>query len=407
MFKISTLNKISPVGLKRLNSNYEVVSAEVAGSSDGILVRSQDMLTMEFEKNVKCIARAGAGVNNIPLDRCAEEGIVVFNTPGANANAVKELVLGGLFLAARNIPEALLWANALVPQVKEDGSSFDVAKQVEKGKSQFAGTEILGKTISVIGFGAIGRKIAKSCYDLGMSVVAYDPFYSEKEGDSNYKICETIEEALALGDYVTLHLPANDSTKKMFNEKLLSNLKEGAVLLNFSRDKLMNFDDLFVALKNGKISKYVTDFPTDDFSLGNEKNAELLKELKGKYILLPHLGASTEEAEDNCAMMAADETVNFLENGNIINSVNFPRLDMGVKGENARLELITKGIENPLMDLMDLMQEKSLPVQKTMTARREDGICYTLFEILKADGAAVPTEEMFADLDYVIKARVL
>lgn len=356
MYKIATLNKISPVGLKQLPGGYILV--ENASEADGILVRSQDMHEMELGDKLKAIARAGAGVNNIPLDKCAERGIVVFNTPGANANAVKELVLCGLLLAARNVPSALSWAAGL----KED-----VSKTVEKGKSQFAGSEILGKTLGVVGLGAIGRKVAASAKALGMEIVGYDPYYvSGGEGISVYSdLCEM----LSLCDYVTLHLPANDSTKGMMNAELFDAMKDGTVLLNFSRDKLVNELDLAAAMESGKVAKYVTDFPNDNM-VGREN-----------VILLPHLGASTAEAEDNCAVMAVDEIRSYFENGNIINSVNFPRLDMGELESGIRVAVMIKDVADPALSVMEMLSAAKIKYSRVMASRREDGISYVLAEI--------------------------
>ena len=322
MYQIATLNKISKVGMNELTAEYIVT--ENIEKADGILVRSADMLEMEFSDNLMAIARAGAGVNNIPLDRCAEKGIVVFNTPGANANAVKELTIAGLFLAARNIPSALDWAKGLTD---------DVSKTVEKGKSQFAGTEITGKMLGVVGLGAIGLKVAAAAQALGMKVCGYDPYFS---GEADFAVYTDLKEMLPACDYVTIHVPANDATKGMFNKELFAAMKDGAVLLNFSRDKLVKDVDLLVAIETGKISQYVTDFPNDN-----------LVDCKG-VVLLPHLGASTEEAEDNCAVMAVKEIRDYFENGNIINSVNFPKADMGPIGENVRIALLTCDIENPV-----------------------------------------------------------
>ena len=356
MYKIATLNKISPVGLKQLPGGYILV--ENASEADGILVRSQDMHEMELGDKLKAIARAGAGVNNIPLDKCAERGIVVFNTPGANANAVKELVLCGLLLAARNVPSALSWAAGL----KED-----VSKTVEKGKSQFAGSEILGKTLGVVGLGAIGRKVAASAKALGMEIVGYDPYYvSGGEGISVYS---DLGEMLSLCDYVTLHLPANDSTKGMMNAELFDAMKDGTVLLNFSRDKLVNELDLAAAMESGKVAKYVTDFPNDNM-VGREN-----------VILLPHLGASTAEAEDNCAVMAVDEIRSYFENGNIINSVNFPRLDMGELGSGIRVAVMIKDVAVPALSVMEMLSAAKIKYSRVMASRREDGISYVLAEI--------------------------
>lgn len=355
MYKISTLNKISPVGLSRFNEEY--ILTDKIEDADGILVRSQDMHEMEFSDNLRTVARAGAGVNNIPLDRCAQSGIVVFNTPGANANAVKELVLCGLFLAARNVPAALDWAKTLTE---------DVSKAVEKGKSQFAGHEITGKTLGIVGLGAIGRKVAASAKALGMEIVAYDPYYvSGGEGISVYT---DLEEMLGLCDYITLHLPANETTKGMVDSQLFAAMKDGAVLLNFSRDKLVNDMDLAAALETGKVSQYVTDFPNDN--LVGRKNV----------ILLPHLGASTEEAEENCAAMAADEIRNYFENGNIINSVNFPKLDMGSPETGSRLSFIVRDMADPAAEILKMLSAADVQVSKVMASRRSDGISYVLAE---------------------------
>lgn len=352
MYKIATLNKISPVGLAEFNDEYEIIDGAAAAEADGILVRSQDMLTMEFSENLQAIARAGAGVNNIPLDRCAQSAIVVFNTPGANANAVKELVIAGLFLASRNIPAALEWAKTL---------EENVSKTVEKGKSQFAGHEIAGKTLGVVGLGAIGRKVAESAQALGMKICGYDPFVAESD---QFTVYTDLKEMLPQCDYITIHVPATDSTKGMFNADLLACAKDGAVLLNFSRDKLVNDADLLVALETGKISQYVTDFPNDAL-VG-----------KANVILLPHLGASTEEAEDNCATMAVKQMRDYLENGNIINSVNFPKVDMGPMEENVRLAFFVKDTENPVMDitvkLSAVLGEKGIAVKKISGGMKGD-----------------------------------
>ena len=328
MYKIGTLNKISQTGLACFSDKY-AVSDDVAGTN-GILVRSQDMHEMEFGRELLSIARAGAGVNNIPLDRCAEEGIVVFNTPGANANAVKELVLAGMLLAARNIPAGIAWANTLTE---------NIGKAVEKGKSQFAGTELRGKTLGVVGLGAIGVLVANAACDLGMKVIGYDPYFSIKSAHSLYSCVDVkndIKALLPLWDYISIHVPAMDSTKGMFNAELFGLMKDNAVLLNFSRDKLVNEPDLLAALAEGKPAKYVTDFPTDNV-LG-----------KDGVICLPHLGASTAEAEDNCASMAALQTMDYIENGNIVNSVNFPAVSLGERTADNRICVLTKGEPNPL-----------------------------------------------------------
>ncbi|HIU26993.1 MAG TPA: 3-phosphoglycerate dehydrogenase [Candidatus Fimisoma avicola] len=345
MYKISTLNKISKVGLSHFDDRY--IITDKIEDANGILVRSQDMHSMNFSGQLMAIARAGAGVNNIPLDACAEKGIVVFNTPGANANAVKELVLAGMFLAARHIPRALSWAASLTE---------GVGAAVEKGKSQFAGTEIMGKTLGIAGLGAIGKKVAASAAALGMNIVGYDPFFNGQvpQGVAMY---DSLEEMLPLCDYVTIHIPATDSTKGMFNKDLFACFKDSAVLLNFSRDKLVNEVDLLVALESGKISVYVTDFPTDTL-VGRDK-----------VILLPHLGASTAEAEDNCASMAVEQIMDYFENGNIRNSVNFPAVDMGPIGDNARICILTEDMADPAGEVM-----KSISLGDTKIIRTESAV---------------------------------
>ncbi len=345
MFKISTLNKISKKGLNLLDDKY--IITEKTEDADGILVRSQDMHSMELGSDLRAIARAGAGVNNIPLEKCAEKGIVVFNTPGANANAVKELVIAGLFLASRNIPKALTWAASL---------SEDVSKTVEKGKSQFAGSEISGKTLGVVGLGAIGRKVAASAAALGMNVAGYDPYYSG--GMDTITICNSIEELLPQCDYITIHVPATDSTKGMFNKELFAIMKDSAVLLNFSRDKLVNDVDLLIALETGALAAYVTDFPNDAL-VGRDK-----------VILLPHLGASTEEAEENCAVMAVEQMMNYFENGNIINSVNFPKVDMGPLEKGVRLAFFTKDCDDPVVLVQEQLIKCDIKAAKIQGANK-------------------------------------
>ena len=330
MYNIGTLNKISPVGLAHLSDKYTVV--DDVNSANGILVRSQDMHEMDFSEYLMSIARAGAGVNNIPLDVCADKGIVVFNTPGANANAVKELVLAGMLMSARNVPAAIKWASTL------EGED-EAAKKVEKGKGQFAGTEIKGKTLGVFGLGAIGALVANAACDLGMNVIGYDAFFTTKSALSLYpciKVVDDPKDMLPECDYVTIHVPAMDSTKGMFNKDMFAMMKDGVTLLNYSRDKLVNEADLLEALASGKLGKYATDFVTDGI-MGKEG-----------VMYTPHLGASTEEAEDNCATMAVAETMDFIENGNVRNSVNFPAANLGPIAGDTRICVMTKGIENPV-----------------------------------------------------------
>lgn len=328
MYNIATLNKISPVGLARLTDQYKVID-DIA-DANGVLVRSQNMHDIRFPEKLLAIARAGAGVNNIPLEKCADKGIVVFNTPGANANAVKELVLAAMLMSARNIPAALDWVKTL---------TSDVSSAVEKGKKQFAGSELKGKTLGIVGIGAIGVLIANAAKSLGMNVIGYTPFLTidiAHQTDAGIPLVTEPDMLLEKSDYISLNAPANPSTEGMVNAEFIEKMKDGAVLLNFARDKLVKEDDLVAALESGKISEYITDFGTDGL-LG-----------KKGVVIVPHLGASTAEAEDNCASIAADEIMDYIENGNIINSVNFPNTALPVKSGEKRIALMTKGVENPV-----------------------------------------------------------
>ena len=323
MYKIATLNKISPVGLDCLTDDYTIT--EEIQEANSIILRSYSMHEMELSDELLAVGRAGAGVNNIPLDKCAEKGIVVFNAPGANANAVKELCLAGMLLAARNIPEGYEWAKTL------EGTE-EVGKAVEKGKGQFAGTEIKGKTLGVIGLGAIGVLVANAAEKLGMNVIGYDPFISLKSAHSlsnTISVTHALKDVLPLCDYITIHVPVMDSTKGMINAEAFEQMKDGVIFLNFARDKLVNDQDLIVALNSGKVKKYVTDFPND--AVIGQKGV----------IALPHLGASSSEAEDNCAVMAIEQVMDYLENGNIVNSVNMPACSLGPK-KGTRIAVISK-----------------------------------------------------------------
>ncbi|MCF0144242.1 MAG: 3-phosphoglycerate dehydrogenase [Firmicutes bacterium] len=325
MYKIGTFNKISPVGLGKLTDAYTLV--EDQNEANGIILRSYDMHEMDFSDNLLAIGRAGAGTNNVPVDRCAEQGIVVFNAPGANANAVKELCICGMILAARNVPEGYTWAKTLK-------GSEGVGKQIEKGKGQFAGTEIMGKTLGIIGLGAIGRLVSDAAIALGMSVVGYDAFINDAVREMlnpAVKVVDSLDDLYPVCDYISIHVPANDATKGMVNAEAFAKMKDGVKFLNFSRDKLMNDDDLLAALESGKVSKYVTDFADD---------AVLNADHPG-IVVLPHLGASSEEAEDNCAVMAVTQVMDYIENGNIVNSVNMPKVTLGPKS-GSRIGVICK-----------------------------------------------------------------
>ena len=374
MYKISTLNKISKVGLALFDDQY-IITDDIA-KADGILVRSQDMHSMELSDDLWAVARAGAGVNNIPLDRCAEKGIFVFNTPGANANAVKELVIAGLLLSARNLPDALTWASSLTE---------NVSAAVEKGKSRFAGHEIAGKTLGVVGLGAIGRKVAASAKALGMEILGYDPYYTS--GGEGISVYSSLEEMLPLCDYVTIHVPAMDSTKGMFNKDLFACMKESSVLLNFSRDKLVNEVDLLVALETGALAGYVTDF-TNDTIVGRDK-----------IILLPHLGASTAEAEDNCASMAVEQMMDYFENGNIHNSVNFPSVDLGPLEKGVRISVIAKAMEAE--ELKSILESNDIKVSRISGASK-GAYNYILAETVEEN---IPSL-IFYD-DRIIRTRII
>lgn len=319
MFKVNCLNKISPVGMANLTDKYTVT--ENFEEADIVLVRSAAMHEMQFPASLKCIARAGAGVNNIPLDRCAEENIVVFNTPGANANGVKELAVAAMLLASRDIVGGVNWV-----QTVKDDETLD--KLVEKGKAKFAGTEIKGKTLGIIGLGAIGGPLANTALGLGMKVIGFDPFLSDAAKaalDPAVTLVNSRDEIYVNSDFISVHVPLIEdadpekNTKKMINEEKIAKMKDGVIILNLARGALVDDAAMAAALESGKVRKYVTDFP-------NTKSANM-----PGAIAIPHLGASTEEAEDNCAVMAVKQSVDFVENGNIINSVNYPRVDLGAK----------------------------------------------------------------------------
>ena len=318
-YSIGTLNNISKVGLDRLTDQYALT--EDINEANGIVVRSYKMHEMDFSDNLLAIGRAGAGVNNIPLDRCSEAGICVFNTPGANANAVKELVLTGLLLSSRKVPESISWANTL---------EGDVSGQVEKGKKQFAGTEIEGKTLGIIGLGAIGAKVANAAHALGMNIVGNSvvvhPFLT-----APCKMYDDVAEMVKVCDYVSIHVPSLPATKGMINKDLIANMKDGAIVLNYARPDLVVEEDIIAALESGKLRKYMTDLA--DENLIN----------KPGIVSTPHLGASTKEAEDNCASMAVDELMDYIENGNIRNSVNFPPVSLDAEAGTTRVGILYKG----------------------------------------------------------------
>ena len=386
IFKYHCLNPIAYVGISRFNENYSLTHD--LQEADAILVRSADMHDIEFSENTKVIARAGAGVNNIPLERCAEEGIVVFNTPGANANGVKELVIAGMLLAARDVVGGINWVN-------EYNEELDIAVATEKKKKDFAGTEISEKKLGIIGLGAIGVMVANAATHLGMKVYGFDPYMSV---DSAWQLsrqiihAKTMEEVFKECDYITIHVPTNKHTMNMINENSISMMKEGVVILNFSRASVVNSDDMIVALESGKVRSYVTDFPTAEIA-----------GVKGA-ICIPHLGASTEESEDNCARMAVKEIKDFLENGNIINSVNYPNCSMGNKEENERITILHRNQPNMLGQITALLAEKDINIS-VMTNKSYNDYAYTMIDVDTPVTEGV--ESLLGEIEDVIRVRVI
>lgn len=388
MYNLLTLNKIAKCGLVKFDkAKYEI--SDNCENPDCIILRSFNMHDMELPKSLMAVARAGAGVNNIPLDKCSEKGIVVFNTPGANANAVKEITIAGLLLASRDIVGGAAWAQSL------KGNGAEVAKMVEKGKSNFAGCEIKGKKLAVIGLGAIGVLVANAAHHLGMDIIGYDPFVSVQSAlrlDRHTEIKADIKDALAEADYITLHLPLNDQTRGLFNAELFkTSVKKGAKLLNFSRGELVDFNALKSALEVGLISKYVVDFPSDDV-LGLEN-----------VIAIPHLGASTAESEDNCAVMAAEELVEYMENGNIINSVNFPTCELPRTG-GTRITVLHKNVPNMISSITSVISGKSINIPNLVNKCKKDYAC----TILDIEGdAGDDIKAAIEAIDGIIKVRVI
>ena len=386
MFNVQTLNKISKIGLSRLGDNYAV--ADDVQNPDAVLVRSASMHEMEMPESLLAIARAGAGVNNIPLDKCSEQGIVVFNTPGANANAVKELVLTGLLLSSRKVVDGIEWAKTL------KGNGDAVSKMVEKGKSQFVGPEIKGKTLGVIGLGAIGILVANAAAALGMDVVGYDPFLSVNHAltlSPCVKYVATLDEVFAAGDYITVHVPLTPDTKGVISAANIAKMKDGVRILNFSRADLAVSADVLKALADKKISAYVTDFATDDI-LGEDG-----------VIAIPHLGASTPESEDNCARMAADEIKDFLENGNITNSVTLPNVSLAKSGA-ARVCVIHRSEPDNSGALSTALSANGSGVVG-MASKAKKAYAYTIIDVDAAPSAAAL--DALKAVEGVIRVRVI
>ena len=386
MYQVHYLNPISKKGTQLWSEQYE--NAAAMESADAILVRSAAMHDLTFSDRLLTVARAGAGVNNIPLERCAEKGIVVFNTPGANANGVVELALCGLLLGSRDIVDGINW----VQSIKDETG---IAKLVEKGKSQFAGSEIRGKSLGVIGLGAIGGPLANAAKKLGMEVYGCDPYISIDAAwhlDSSIIRVKTRDEIYANCDIISLHTPLLDDTKKMINAEAIQKMKDGVVILNFARDQLVDDDAMESALATGKVKKYITDFP-------NDKTANM----KG-VIAIPHLGASTEESEDNCARMAVRQVMNYIENGNIINSVNYPNCDMGICTKNARITILHKNIPSTLSQFTSVLASENINISDLLN-RSKGEYAYTMLDLDSAPSSA--SIEGLKKIEGVIRVRII
>ena len=387
MYQIKTYNKISAVGLDLLDKEKYTVS-DSAEAPVGAIVRSAALHEEKFAPSLIAIARAGAGTNNIPTDRCSEEGIVVFNTPGANANAVKELVIAGLFLSSRKIVSAIEWAKDL------KGNGDAVGKMVEKGKSAFAGPEILGKKLRVIGVGAIGVLVANAACDLGMEVYGYDPYLSLQNAwnlSHNVIRATDMKDIFTNCDYISLHIPLNANTKGTINEKTLASMKDGVRILNFARDGLVNSADMIAALESGKVASYVVDFPTDEM-IGVDG-----------VVCIPHLGASTPESEDNCAVMAAEELMDYIENGNITHSVNLPDASMP-RSANMRICVIHRNIPNMITSVTSVLANDNVNIENLLNKSKGD-YAYTMLDVNECDAASVSAH--IGAVEGIIRVRVI
>lgn len=384
MYNVLTLNKISPIGTDRLGAGYTF--GDAVENPEAVLVRSASMHDMEMPESLLAIARAGAGTNNIPVTDCADKGIVVFNTPGANANAVKELVIAGLLLSSRKIVDGIKWAETL------KGNGDAVGKMIEKGKSQFVGPEIMGKTLGIVGLGAIGILVANAATALGMKVIGFDPFMSVNNAlklDSSVVLKNSAEEVLVNSDYVSIHVPLTNDTKDMVNADVMAKMKDGVRILNYSRNGLVNNEALIEALNSGKVAAYVTDFG-DDAVLGVEG-----------VTVMPHLGASTPESEENCAVMAVDQVKEYLENGNIINSVNFPAVSMARTGD-ARVCVMYKNDADALSKIVAAVSDNAKV--ENMESKSRGDYAYAVIDTTGATDAVASAVEA---VDGVIRVRVI
>lgn len=386
MIKVNCLNPIAKVGMSLLPDTFGTTGE--FSEADAVLVRSASMHELELPDSLLAVARAGAGVNNIPLDKCAEKGVVVFNTPGANANGVKELVIAGMLLASRDVRGAMQW-------VADNKADENINKTMEKAKSKFAGTEIAGKTLGVIGLGAIGVLVANAATKLGMKVVGCDPYLSVQNAlnlSNEVTIVKSNAEVYAVSDFITVHVPLLDDTRGMINKASISMMKDGVIVLNYARDLLVNDEDMAEALESGKVRKYVTDFP-------NAKSANM-----DGVIAFPHLGASTAESEDNCAVMAVKQIVDYIENGNIKNSVNYPACDMGVCNKAGRIAILHKNVPNMLSQFTGAMAAENINISDMLNKSKGD-YGYTMIDVDSSVGAH--TVEKLQDIDGVIKVRVI
>lgn len=385
MYHVQLWNDVSEKGLKRFNDGY-LVQRDVE-EPDAFLVRSKDLHGMKFKESLKAVARAGVGVNNIPLDQLANRGIPVFSTPGANANAVKELVIASLFLSARKLIPSILWTNNL--------RGHDIPERVEANKKQFAGTELLGKRIGIVGLGAIGASLANTLHELGMTVSGYDPHMSVESAwrvSNQVQRVTNLEELLATSDYITLHLPLIDATQHLLDERLLAKVKQGATLLNFSRGELIDEHALATVLKSGRLANYVTDFP----------NAFILS--LPRVIPLPHIGASTAEAEENCAIMAVDQLKLFLETGNIRNAVNFPAVELPYSGKR-RITIAHQNIPNMVGQIASVLASEQINIANMINGSK-DGIAYTIIDIDNHLDEAISLHQLNL-IPGVLKTRLL
>lgn len=386
MFQLNCLNPVSKVGLDNLTSDYKIT--DDINAAEGILVRSASMHELELPDKLLAVARAGAGTNNIPLDKCARKGIVVFNTPGANANGVKELVIAGMMLASRDIVGGIEW-------VKASSGDENIAKTAEKEKKNFAGTEIMGRKLGVIGLGAIGVKVANAAVNLGMEVYGYDPYLSVNAAwqlSRNVKHVINVEDIYTECDYITIHVPLLDSTKGMINKEAIAKMKDGVILLNFARDLLANEADVIEGIESGKIARYVSDFP-------NATTAG-----KKGCIVIPHLGASTAESEDNCAVMAVQEMMDYLENGNIRNSVNYPACDMGECTKAGRVAIFHQNIANMITKFTAKLGDRGINISDMMNKSLGE-YAYTMIDI----ESPVPEETIKAleNTEGVFRVRIV